>query len=95
MNPQEPEARQLAELVALLRDHPGAGLVHEPTGWSHALDVVKAHLDNRKRDHDFRVALIDKLGRFFPAGEYIEDWMLLNLIHELVQHADKTTGSEP
>jgi len=86
--------RQLTELVTLLRNHPGAGLVREPANWPEALAVVSAHLDNRKRDHDFRVGLIDKLGRFFPEGVRIEDYMLLNLVYELVERATKNADSK-
>jgi uncharacterized small protein (DUF1192 family) len=80
------------QLVAILRDHPGGGLVNEPAGWMDTLAVVRAHLDNRKRDREFRTALIQTVSRWLPAGEPVEDWQMLQLVDRLSKRAAEVDG---
>jgi hypothetical protein len=72
------------ELVALLRDHPGGGLLREPTTWKDTLRVVEAHLANRKQDIDFRGDLRSILGQLLPDGVFFDDNDLLRVIQRLV-----------
>lgn len=72
------------ELVALLRDHPGGGLVIEPANWKDTLRVVEAHLAHRERDNDFRGGVRSTLGPLLPDGLWIADSDLLHLIQKLV-----------
>jgi hypothetical protein len=78
------------QLVAILRDHPGGGLIREPADWMETLGVVRAHLDSRKRDRDFRIALVQTVSRWTPAGEPIEDWRMLSLIGRLSERASES-----
>ena len=75
------------DLVALLRDHPGGGLIHEPASWTDTLNVVRAHLAHRVLDKIFRTKLIQTLDQWIPAGEPIPDWQLLHLIGQLAAKA--------
>jgi hypothetical protein len=75
------------ELVALLRDHPGGGLVHEPGNWEETLNVVRAHLVHRKLDKEFRTNLVQAVRRWVPAGEPVSDWQMLHLVGQLADQA--------
>jgi hypothetical protein len=75
------------ELVALLRDHPGGGLVHEPGNWEETLNVVRAHLVHRKLDKEFRTNLVQAVSRWVPAGEPVSDWQMLHLVGQLADQA--------
>lgn len=75
------------ELVALLRDHPGGGLVHEPGNWEDTLNVVRAHLVHRQLDKEFRTNLVQAVRRWVPAGEPVSDWQILHLVGQLADQA--------
>lgn len=71
------------ELVALLRDHPGGGLIHEPENWAATLGVVRMHLVHRKFDREYRTNLIQAVSRWLTAGEPVADWQMVNLVGQL------------
>jgi hypothetical protein len=84
------------ELVALLRNHPGGGLLHEPENWAATLDVVRAHLVHRKLDRDYRTNLIQALARWLTAGEPVADWQMVHLVTQLAnQAADRLDAAKP
>lgn len=75
------------ELVALLRNHPGGGLVHDPADWAETLNVIQAILLNRKLDNEFRTNLVQAVSRWVPAGEPVSDWQMLHLVGQLADQA--------
>lgn len=84
------------QLVALLRDHPGGGLIHEPANWVDTLGIVRAHLVHRKLDRDLRTKLIQAVSRWVTAGEPVADWQLIHLVTQLANRAaDRRDATEP
>lgn len=87
---------QRRELVALLRDHPGGGLIHEPENWAATLGVVRMHLVHRKFDREYRTNLLQAVSRWLTAGEPVADWQMVHLITQLANRAaDKLDTAHP